>query len=139
MIAHLRGHGREAFGQGMVQCEWIALCLLDQFSEKPFEQGFACGRIGRKSPIFRDDVLAVQLQRSRGGQAIARPELGEDKVVSWCHPPLSPRKIERAFGCLEKGLASGLAVFPRDTGGIKACAKQIPKALVIRRRDFDCT
>ena len=49
---HLRGHGREAFGQGMMQCEWIALCLLDQFGEEPFKQRFAFGRIGRTPPIF---------------------------------------------------------------------------------------
>ena len=52
MIAHLRGHGRKAFGQGMVQSEWIALCLLDQFGEEPFKQGFAFGGIGRTSPIL---------------------------------------------------------------------------------------
>ena len=139
MIAHLRGHGWEAFGQGLVQCKWIALCLLDQFSEKPVKEGFAFDGIGRTSPIFRTDLLAVQLQRSRGGQAIARPELGEDEVVSRRHPPLPARKIKRVFDSLEKGLAARLAVFSGDTGGIETCAEQIQEVFVIRRRGFDST
>ena len=139
MIAHLRGHGWEAFGQGLVQCKWIALCLLDQFSEKPVKQGFAFDGIGRTSPIFRNDLLAVQLQRSRGGQAIAGPEPSEDQIVGRRHPPLSPRKIKRVFDSLEKGLAARLAVFSGDTGGIEACAKQIQEIFVFWRRGFDCT
>ena len=45
--------------------------------------------------------------------------------MSWGHPSLSPRKIKRVFDSLEKGLATGLAVFPGDTGGIEAGADDV--------------
>ena len=49
------------------------------------------------------------------------------------------RKIKRVFDSLEKGLAARLAVFSGDTRGVEAGTEKIHKALVIRRRGFDCT
>jgi hypothetical protein len=137
VVAHFGGHGRKAFGQRRVQRKRLSSCLADQFGEKPVEDRITCGLFGTWHGRYRNNVRALNLKRGRCGQRIPGPELGKDQTVRGRQPTLASRQIETFVDSIEQGLSPGLAVLPRNAGGIETCAKQVEKVFVRRRRRFD--
>jgi len=125
MIAHVRRHRGEAFGQGMVQGQWVAVGLPHEFGKKPVKQCIPFGRAGRAPAICRDDTVAVEFQRGGAGQTSARPELGKQQRVAGCHAPLPARQIEGLFHGINQGLTARLAILAGHAGSLKSSAKQV--------------
>ncbi|SEO07755.1 hypothetical protein SAMN04488103_111108 [Gemmobacter aquatilis] len=133
MIAHFRGHGREALGQRVMHGKRLAICLPDEFGKESFQQSVTLGRIGRTPTGCRYNLFELLSESSRGWQAISGPKLCKEQTVGRCHAALSARQPKRGFDRIDKGLATGFAVFPGDASGIEPSSKKIEQTLVAWR------